>query len=75
MVFFIPGDDQWDWREAFSIFNHLIAEQAKDELCNKTIETWKLKILQANWNVELKSPGMEHGFLSQNELYYTYLEN
>ena len=48
----------------------LITERAKGKLCNKMIETWKLKILRTNWNFEFKSPGMEHDFLSQNKLYF-----
>ena len=69
-----PGD-WWDFSIGekhfqFSSWDHVITEWAKDKLCNKMIETWKLKIHRANWNVELKSPGMEHGFLSQNQLYF-----
>ena len=68
MVFFTPGGNWWKFSIGkkhfqFSSWDHLITEQAKGELCNKMIETWKLKILQANWNVELKSVGMMvHGF-------------
>ena len=74
MVFFIPGSDRWYFSIGkkhfqFSSFNHIITDQAKGSLCNKMIETWKLKILQANWNVELKSLGMEDDFLSQNKHY------
>ena len=67
-----------DWRNfsigennfRFSCWDYLITEWAKDGLCNKLIETWKLKILWANWNDELKSPGMKYGFLIQNKLYF-----
>ena len=54
----------------FSSWNHFITEQAKGKPCKKMSDTWKLKILRANWNVKLKFPGMEHGFLSQNKIYY-----
>ena len=74
LYFFIPGDDWWDFsidkkHFQFSSWDHLISEQGKAKLCNKMIETWKLEIPKANWNVKLKSPWMEHGFLSQNKLY------
>jgi len=68
LVFFIHRGDLWDFsiddekNFQFSSWDHLITERAKGELCNVMTETWKLKILWANWNAELKSPWMEHGF-------------
>ena len=34
------------------------------------IETLKTEMLWDNWKVESKSPGMEHGLLSQNETFF-----
>ena len=75
MVFIIPGGDRWDFSIGekhfqFSSWDHLTIEQAKGKLCNKMIETWKLKILGANWDVELKFPGTEYALWSQNKLYF-----
>ena len=64
----------FNWREAFSdfmlrCFSNTRRAEGKPSI--KKIKTWKLKMLWTNWKVKSKSPGMmEHGFLSQNKIYF-----